>query len=89
MQNCRTHLPGTADVQSWLDALCKSRHAWRKSNNESDEGTPVDAMIVPVDAAVSVELVNVELLLLNQIIIADHDPGKWAHQARIAGQEGK
>lgn len=80
----RTHLPGTADIQSWLDALCKSRHAWSEAHRESNKGAPVESMIVPVNAAVFIELVDVEFLLLDEIIVADHHTRKWTHKTRVA-----
>jgi hypothetical protein len=72
-----------------FNALCKSWHTWAKANHESSKGTPVEAVVVPVNSTVLVKFVDVELLLLDEVIIADHNSCEWSHKARVTRQEGK
>ena len=46
-------------------------------------------MAVVVDAVVVVELVDVELSLLDQVVVADNNSGQWAHQAGVAREESE
>ena len=38
---------------------------------------------------IAVHFVDVELALLDEVVVADHDPSKGAHQAGIAREEGE
>lgn len=45
------------------------------------------AAVVPVNSVVSVHFVEIELRLLDDIVVAYHDAGDWAHEAGIAREE--
>ena len=46
-------------------------------------------MAVVVDAVVVIELVDVELSLLDQIVVANHNASQRPHQAGVAREEGE
>jgi hypothetical protein len=46
-------------------------------------------MVIPVDSAVFVHLVDVEFLLLDEIVVTDHNSSEWAHEAGVTGKKSE
>lgn len=72
-----------------LNALGESGQQRGEAGDEGSICTPVDAAIIPVDAIAAVELVDIELALLDNIVITDHDASQRSHEAGIATQESQ
>lgn len=81
------YLPCTADVQCRIDTLCKTRKQGNEPNPKGSEGSPVDTVVIVINPVILVELVDVELPLLDEVEIRDHDSGNGTHDARVAREE--
>jgi len=80
-------LPRATHVEGRLNRLCEARHERCKPGNEGSKCAPVESIIVPVDSFSIVKLVDIQFALLDDVVIADYDTGKRAHEARISAQE--
>src|SRR5204863_3181172 len=79
-----THFPCASHIKCRLDAFGKSRGQWPETNEESDIRSPVPAPVIVVDTMIPIKLMDVELLLLDDVVVTHHDPGKGSHQAGVS-----
>jgi hypothetical protein len=80
-------LPGSANLEVVIDRVCKAWHKRSDTNGECCESTPVDTVPILVDAVSVVQLMNVEFLVEDEVVLADHHATNTAHECRVPGQE--
>ena len=85
----KTHLPSTSNINASVDTLGKAWHQRSKANDESSKCAPVDAIVVPIDPTVSIQLVYVEFLFLDDVVVAHHNSGERPHKAGVTRKEGE
>jgi hypothetical protein len=71
-------LPSSTNIKGRSDGLCKSGHRWSNRYEKGDKSSPVEAVIIPVDAMSTVKFMNIEFALLDDVVVANNDASKWA-----------